>query len=299
MGDEAELFDPQFLSRLRTLFFKLRKRRSLKKKGIQPTVSAGHTREFKDHRHYVPGDDFRQIDWRLFARHERMFIRIFEEIQEFHVHLLIDRSMSMAQPHSTKRLAALRLAIALAYLSLINQHRVSVLSMCEDTRREILPLKGQGHIHNLISHLASMKFAGVTDLENSFRQFRPGRDRRGIVFVISDLFGSSPALSESVIRESVSWPAETHVIHVLDPNEMQPDLEGEMELVDVETGEARRFWLTKREMHRYKIGFDSYVEDVERACMLRQVNYVKWSTGLPFEDLFLTLLSKGSALAGS
>ena len=99
MADDGELFDAKFLGRLRTLFFKLRKRRQLQKRGAQQTPAAGFTREFKDHRHYTPGDDYRAIDWRLYARLDRPFIRIFEEVQEYHVHILLDRSRSMIEPH--------------------------------------------------------------------------------------------------------------------------------------------------------------------------------------------------------
>jgi len=300
MADEtSELFDPKFLSRLRALFFKLRKRRLLKKKGVQPTPAAGFTREFKDHRHYTPGDDFRAIDWRLFARHERMFIRVFEEVQEFHIHILLDRSRSMAEPYGEKRLTGLRLAIALAYLGLIGEHRVSVITLSQDARREMPPIKGQGHIHTLLKHLAGLGFEGVTDLVGSLRQFRPGRDRKGIVFIISDLFGRAPEQSEEALRQARSWPAEIHVIHILDPREMRPELEGELRLADVETNEIRRFWLTRREMAAYEKTFADYRENLERLCMRQQMNYVTWTTDQPFEDMFLALLSRGSALAGA
>ena len=82
MENDTELFDPDFLGRLRTMFFKLRKRRQLKKKGLQNTHVSGFTREFKDYRQYSPGDDYRSIDWKLYARLERMFIRIYEEVQD-------------------------------------------------------------------------------------------------------------------------------------------------------------------------------------------------------------------------
>jgi len=297
MAVDAELFDAKFLGRLRTLFFKLRKRRLLSKKGIQPTPALGVTREFKDHRHYTPGDDYRGIDWRLYARLEKLFIRLFEEVQEFHVHILIDRSQSMAEPYGEKRIIALRLAVALAYLGLISQHRVSIMSLADDCHRELPPLKGQGHIHEVLRRLSELQYGGATDLAGSLRQFRPSRDRRGIAFVISDLFGQAPEQSELALRQAVSWPAETHVIHVLDPREMRPELEGEIRLVDVETGEVRRMWLTRREMVRYRESFEQYLEGVRRACMVRKIDYLPWTTDLTFEDAFLALLSRGSALA--
>ena len=294
----AELFDAKFLGRLRALFFKLRKRRQLKRKGIQNTPAAGFTREFKDRRHYAPGDDFRNIDWHVFARFERMFVRIFEEVQEFHIHILLDRSRSMLEPHPEKRITALRLVVALAYLGLVSQHRVSILSLADDARREMPPLKGQGHIHAVLEHLGRMEFGGVTDFIASLRQFRPGRDRRGIVFIVSDLLGRSPERSGEALKSALSWPAETHVIHILHPEELDPGLKGELQLVDVETEELRRMWLTEREMARYASAFREFIEDLERSCMRRQINYMTWTTDQPFEDMFLEILSRGSALAG-
>ncbi|MHC4202685.1 MAG: DUF58 domain-containing protein [Planctomycetota bacterium] len=294
-----DLFDPEFLGRLRALFFKLRKRRQLKKKGAQAAPTSGFTREFKDHRHYAPGDDFRAVDWRLYARLERLFIRIYEEVQEYHIHILLDRSGSMVEPWAQKRLTALRLAVAVAYLGLVSQHRVSIISLADTARREMPPLKGQGHIHDILKHMAALEFGGVTDLEGSLRAFRPGRDRKGIVFLVSDLFGRSIGSAEEALRHALKWPAETHVIQVIEPHERDPGLEGEFQLSDVETGEARRIWLTKREAARYRESFDGFVENVQRTCMRHQVDYVTWTTAEPFEDMFLHLLMRGSALAGA
>lgn len=316
-GEIEELFDSEFLGRLRGLFFRLRRRRQLKRKAAQATQAAGHTREFKDYRHYVPGDDFRTIDWRLFARLERLFIRIFEEIQEFHVHILIDRSGSMVEPWPEKRRTALRLAVAVAYLGLIAQHRVSILTMAADgspngnggakggsakdggVRRELPPLKGQGHIHEVLRKLASLEFGGQTDLVGSLKSFRPSRDRRGIVFLVSDLFGRSVERAEEAVAQAVSWPAETHVVHVVHPQEARPELEGELRLIDVETDETRRMWLTKREIGRYTQAFGSFCENVSRACTRHEIDYLRWSTDRAFEDAFIQLLSRGSQLAGA
>ena len=299
MTDDTTLFDSGFLERLRSLFYRLRRRKQLQKRGSQQTPSSGFTREFKDHRHYTSGDDYRAIDWRLYARMDKAFVRIFEEIQEFHVHILLDRSLSMADPFSEKRLVGLRLTVAIAYLALLSQHRVSIFSMESDLKRETRPLKGQGHVPQLLSQMANLEFSGVTDLVGSLRQFRPSRDRRGLVFLISDLFGRSPELSAEAVGQSSRWPAETHVIHVLHPNEIQPTLEGDLRLVDVETNEVRRVWMTKRELARYEQAFQQYLADLNRTCMQRQVNYFTWTTDMPFEDTFVNLLSRGSALAGS
>ena len=296
-NNEDEIFDAQFLSRLRKLFLKLRRRRQLRKKGRQSTPSAGFTREFKDRRQYTPGDDFRTIDWRLFARLDKMFIRIFEEVQEYHVYILLDRSRSMREPYPQKRLSALRLTVALAYLALVNEHRVSILTLAEGLRREIPPRKGQGHIHGILRQMATLEFEGVTDLVGSLKQFRPGRDRQGIVFIISDLFGRAPEMSGVAVAQATSWPCETHVVQVLHPLETEPNLEGELQLVEVETDETQRIWFTKRDAMRYREVVDQYLEDLAATCAARQIGYFMWSTDQPFEDMFLNMLAKSHALA--
>lgn len=298
MSREDELFDPRFLGRLRALFFRLRKRRALRRKGVQASPNAGFTREFKDHRHYTSGDDFRTIDWRVFARLERLFVRVFEEVQEFHVHVLIDCSRSMAEPFPEKRVAALRLAAALAFLALASQHRVSLFSLTAKTTRLMPPLKGEGHIHEVLRLLESLEFSGETDLVPALRQLRPARDRRGIVFVLSDLLGSAPERSSEALQHATSWPAETHVIHLLHPREMSPDLEGELQLVDVETNETRRMWLTRRDLDLYAANFQRFVTELEATCMRRQIDYLRWLTDQSFEEAFIGLLMRGSALAG-
>ncbi len=297
--DSEALFDPEFLGKLRALFLRLRKRRQLKKKGIQATPATGFTREFKDFRHYTKNDDYRAIDWRLYARLEKLFIRLYEETQEFHVHIVLDTSESMSSPHREKRLDALKLGVALGYLGLVSQHRVTYYSMAEKVTNPMPPLKGQGNIQKIIDYLSGLEFGGVTDLEACFTGFRPSRSRFGIIFVVTDMFGRDPGSAPEALRRTGSWPGEVHLIQTYHPLEAAPELDGEVELVDVETSETRRMWFTKRERKRYEQAFAAYLDVVERECLSRQVDYLRWPTGQPFEDMFLELLSRGSALAGS
>ncbi|MEM9346452.1 MAG: DUF58 domain-containing protein [Planctomycetota bacterium] len=300
VGDDPseELFDPGFLSQLRSLFFKLRSRQNLTRHGAQPTPATGFTREFKDYRQYTPGDDYREIDWRLYARLEKLFIRLFEEVQEFHVHVVVDTSRSMVDPFGQKRVVALRLAAALSYLALINGHRVSLLKLGDRVEQEFHPLKGQGHVHNLLRRLEGLQFDGVTNLERAMRGFRPARDRKGIVFLLSDMFGQSLEDATEASSAMGRWPVESHVVQVVHPSEASPDLSGELQLLDVETGETRRMWLTKRDIEQYRASFDRFVEEVHQSCARHRINHVRWPTDHAFEEMFLYLLSRGSALAG-
>jgi len=297
--DPSTLFDPEFLGKLRALFLRLRKRRQLKKKGMQSTPATGFTREFKDFRHYTPNDDYRAIDWRLYARLDRLYIRLYEEVQEFHVHVLVDTSASMAEPYSDKRVAALKMAVALSYLGLAGQHRVTLYTMADQVTTAMPPLKGQGNIQKIVERLSAVEFSGTTDLERCFRDFRPSRSRFGIIFLVSDLFGRNPDTASDALGNIASWPGETHIIHTYHEKEREPDLDGEIELVDVETQEKRKMWLMRRERQRYTATFDTFLERVHRGCLARQIDYLGWKTDESFEDTFLELLSQGSALAGS
>ncbi|MDF1823687.1 MAG: DUF58 domain-containing protein [Verrucomicrobiales bacterium] len=293
-----ELFDADFLDRLRALFLRLRKRKQLRRKGLQSTPATGFTREFKDFRHYTPRDDYRAIDWRLYARLDRLFIRLYEEIQEFHVHVIVDTSASMEAPFSEKRSTALKLTVALAYMGLVGHHRVSLYSMGENIGEPPPPLKGQGSLQRVLDFAGGLNFGGVTDLEKCFENFQPSRRRYGIIFVISDLYGTDVDEAQKAIRHASTWPGEVHFIQVHHPDEAKPNLDGEIELIDVETQEHRRLWFTPRDRKRYEERYEKFLTDIEKSCQSRQIDYQRWRTDYPFDELFLDLLSRGSALAG-
>ena len=299
MDADAELLDPAFLDRLRALVVKLRRRRRQRKQGAQQTPVSGHTREFKDRRHYAHGDDYRSIDWRLYARLDRMMVRVFEEVQEFHVHILLDRSASMQAPHAEKRRDALRLAVALGYLTLAGGHRLSLHTLGGgDCRRELPPLKGQGHVHSLIRHAVRIPFGGPGDLGAALGRFRAGGDRRGMVFILSDLLGGDPDATQDALRCVRSWPAESHIVHLLHPLELDPGHDGEVRLADVETGELRRLWLTAADLARYRARIAGWREALRAACAGWQVDWCAWDTQQPFEDQFVGFLARADALAG-
>lgn len=297
--NREELFDIKFLERMRALTLTLRKRRTLMRRGMQSTPATGFTREFKDYRHYTASDDFRAIDWLLYARLEKLFVRLYEEVQELHVHIVVDTSASMAYPYPEKLRQALRFAVALSYLGLAAHHRVSLYSMSETVRQELPPLHGQGNIEKIIQAVTRWECSGFTDLDKCFADFRPSRQRYGIIFVLSDFFGREPSAAAEAVRRAASWPGEAHFVQVNHPLEERPELNGELELADVETGEKRRFWLSKREIKMYMELFQSFVENLSRACASHQINFFRCMSDEPFEERFLDLLTRAHALSGN
>jgi uncharacterized protein (DUF58 family) len=294
--EREDLFDTTFLERLRMLALRLRKRRELMRRGSQSTPATGFTREFKDYRHYTPREDYRAIDWRLYARLGKLFVRLYEETQELNLHIILDTSASMAQPHTEKRRQALRFAVALAYLGLSGQQRVNLHSMCGTVKQELPPLRGQGHMEKIITAVTKLSFSGVTDLERSFQDFAPSRQRYGVIFVLSDFYGRDPETSPDAITRAAVWPGETHLVQIYHPHERQPQLDGEVELAEVETGEKRRFWLTKRDLARYTEAFDTFAEKLATTAATRQIDFLQCRSDEPFEERFLDLLTRGAML---
>lgn len=296
--EREDLFDASFLDRLRVLALRLRKRRQLMRRGAQSSPATGFTREFKDYRHYTPREDYRAIDWRLYARLDKLFVRLYEETQELNLHILLDTSTSMAQPFPEKRRQALRFAVALAYLALSVQQRVSVYSMSDTVHQELPPLRGQGNIEKVIQAVSKLKFDGLTNMKRCFEEYRPSKQRYGIIFVISDFFGHEIGSATEAVARVSAWPGENHFLQIIHPEERQPELEGELELAEVETGERRRFWLTKKDVQRYVETFDAFSENLARECASHRVDFLQISSNEAFEERFLDLLVRGSALAG-
>jgi len=294
--DHDDLFDAAFLDRLRMLALRLRKRRQLMRRGSQSTPSTGFTREFKDFRHYTPREDYRAIDWRLYARLDKLFVRLYEETQELNLHLVLDSSASMARPFDDKRRQALRFTVALAYLGLSSQQRVSLYSMSDTIRQELPPLRGQGSIDKFIQAVTRLNFDGFTDIDRCFESFRPTRQRYGVIFVISDFFGRDVHAARDAVTRAAAWPGETHFLQIIHPEEREPRIEGEIELAEVETGERRRFWFTQRDIRRHAETFDAFVEELSRECASRRIDFMQCGSSEPFEERFLDLLNRGSAL---
>lgn len=296
--EREDLFDASFLDRLRVLALRLRKRRQLMRRGAQSSPATGFTREFKDYRHYTPREDYRAIDWRLYARLDKLFVRLYEETQELNLHILLDTSTSMAQPFPEKRRQALRFAVALAYLALSAQQRVSVYSMSDTVHQELPPLRGQGNIEKVIQAVSKLKFDGLTNMKRCFEEYRPGKQRYGIIFVISDFFGQEIGSATEAVSRVSAWPGENHFLQIIHPEERQPELEGELELAEVETGERRRFWLTKKDVQRYIETFDAFSDNLARECASHRIDFMQVTSHEAFEERFLDLLVRGSALAG-
>src|SRR5271169_4522112 len=191
MGSETTpdkpLLDPEFPARLEQLELVSRKIFLPRMKGERRSKKKGQSVEFADYRNYVVGDDLRFLDWNLYARLDRLFLRLFMEEEDLHFYVLIDNSLSMDFGTPSKLLYAKQIAAALGFIGLVNLDRVVVEAFNDRLTQTMPALRGRRSLWRLLDFLEKIEPAGPSDLTRSLRTFSIKSSGRGIVVLLSDL----------------------------------------------------------------------------------------------------------------
>jgi len=291
-----ELLGPELLERLSRLDVATRRTFAGKMQGERRSKRRGTSVEFDDFRAYTPGDDLRRLDWNVYARLDRLVLKLFKEDEDLSVRILLDASPSMDAGGPTKRLFAARLAFALASIALINMNRVSVSRFGERSSpvpRSLAPLRGRRSIPRVADFILDALHAPRTDGAGDWSPGEPGglvtalrriaSDRpagQGVVVLVSDLLVPGPGelARGRTDRASPRGFAPT-VLHVRAPGELDPEKErdqglvGDLRLTDAESGEGREVTLTPALVDRYRAGVEAYLERVSRACAARGITH--------------------------
>ncbi|MEM9194596.1 MAG: DUF58 domain-containing protein [Myxococcota bacterium] len=290
-SDRGELFDEEFQRRLEYLAIISRRIYAGRTRAERRSRKTGAGIEFADHREYSPGDDFRYLDWKIYQRHGRLLLRLFEEEEDLWVYVIVDTSRSMGFGNPPKIRYAKKLAAALAYISLANLDRVSVLSFTDAMTDRLAPTRGKNRIFKVFEFLRPLEAEGQTSLAASLRTFAAQNKRRGMAILISDLY--DPEGFEAGINTLRYAKFEPYVLHLFDPVEVRPKLHGDVRLVDNETGEVREVTVTPRILDRYARAHDAYRKQIADFCTKKQVSYFPISTDVPFDDAVLSILRRG------
>ena len=231
------LFDEAALRKLEQLTLVADSVRVGVMKGERRSRKRGTSIEFADYRDYSRGDDLRRLDWNVYARLERPFIKLLEEEEDLAVHLLVDNSRSMDwpdDPEQNKLRYALRLCGALGYIALHAGDQVSV-TLLDRERRRWGPYRGRPNSLRLLQFLDAVSAAGETNLNAVLQDYALRGGRPGLLLLLSDML--SPAGYREGLNALLARGYEVGILHVLSPDELQPPLAGDLKLVDVETGE--------------------------------------------------------------
>lgn len=245
---EVTLLDPAFLRRLEGLTLRARRLYIGQQTGSRRTPRRGAGLEFADHRAYVAGDDLRHLDWPLFARLGRPFIKTYEQEQDLPVHLLLDTSRSMAFGEPAKWWAAARLAAALGHVALASLDRVGAAFYDGDGLRLHEPARGQGAFFPLLRFLASARAAGEHG-GGAALKLHAAAARPGLTVVFSDFLDRD---FEALLKPHLHRRHTLVLIQVLAPEELEPQFEGDFELHDTETGVRIDASVGTRELAAYR-----------------------------------------------
>jgi len=317
------LLDPIFLRKLERLRIQARRAFPGTMRGERRSTRRGASVEFRDFRKYEVGDDFRHVDWSIFARLERLMLRQFVEEEDVRIDILLDQSRSMhfGEP-MTKFDFARRAAAALAFLAVSSLDRVGVATFDSDLRSQIRALRGRGHLHSVLSFLEGLSpvreqsepsedgstegerprpqrggvaHRGVAEevrtLSAVIRRYQRSAVRPGILFVISDFLDAGDFRVEMKLLAQRGF--DLNLIQVLAPDELQPQLRGDLMLVDSESGSAREVTVNERVLAAYRSALDAYTTSLASFCRVTGIGYAMVAADVSFEDVLLTNLVKG------
>ena len=289
-GESADvLFDETFLRRLEQLELASRRLTAGRMKGERRSVRRGQSVEFADYRNYAAGDDLRQLDWNVYARLERLFIKLFVEEEDVTVHVLVDASRSMDFGEPNKLRFARRAAGALAYLGLAHLDRVSVAFLGDGRSTSLRALRGKPRVFEVFRFLSGPRPERLTGLAAAARDYAGRLRGRGPLLLISDLL--DPGYLDA-LRDLAGTRCQLSVIHVLSPEELDPDVPPDARLIDNETNAPVEVTGDDDLVERYRTRLAEWQAEIETFVARRGGSYVSVASDLELSDLLFDVLRR-------
>ncbi len=286
----TDLLDGKFMARLDGLDVFSRKILQGKLQGERRSKRRGQGVEFADHRPYVVGDDLRFVDWNVFARLDQLFLKIFLVEEDLTVQLLLDASASSGAGDPPKQLAMKRLAAALGYIGLVNNNRVTISTFADGLTGQVANMRGRNYIQRMADFLLNCECDGPSFFEKACRQLTAGRIGTGVVVVISDFFFKGGY--EEGLRRLISRDYDLYAFQMLSPQELSPELSGDLKLIDVEDLDDAEVTVSAALLDYYKKNLGAYCNDLKAFCRRRGAAYALTNSGEPIEPFILNYLRR-------
>ncbi len=285
----AKVIDGKFLNRLEAAALYVRNNMQGYFGGNHQTHFHGSTVEFADYREYVLGDDIRRIDWNLYSRFEKHYIKLFVDERQMHIQTFLDCSASMQKADENKALYAMRIAAAIGYLSVRNMDRTSIRLIKGDVAEDLCgTITGKNSFFRGIGKFDDLQFKGSTDLEKAIINCPSPGSNNGLTVIISDF------MTESNWKKAVDYllfqKRQVMLIQVLSPEEVDPEYNGRIRLVDLEASDPlddrhMKMKITKSHIKAYKEALKDFIDDIKRFCSSREVDFISVTCDEPIEKL--------------
>lgn len=289
----APLFDAAFLAQLDRLAIITKRAIAGDIQGERRSPRRGSSIEFADFRAYSPGDDFRQIDWNLYARLDKFFLKLFVAQEELTVHLLLDSSRSMDWGDPNKLQYAKRVIGGLGYVALANLDRITLNAFGQDGLLEMPPQRSKRGAVSLFQFLQKLAPGSKTDFAGICRRYARTARNPGPLLLCSDLLDAG---WRDGLQTLLSRRFDITLVHLLAPQEVEPDLEGDLRLVDSETGSPVDLTADLDLLDRYRRSLVAWRDEVGEYCSDHGIAYVPLITSVPVEELLLHLLRQRGIL---
>ena len=289
-----DLLSPEFLLQLERLALLSRRAFRGRTRGERKSPRKGMSVEFSDYRPYGAGDDLRYVDWNIYGRLDRLYLKLFVDEEDLRLHLLLDGSASMSFGEPGKLHYAARLAAALGFVGLASHERVGVAVIRDRMAEGWSPARGRGQLLSLLEFAARLRSEGPTGLSDALVAYALRSREAGLAVLISDLL--DPAGYERGLKALLERRFDVHVVHLLSPEELNPVLAGDLRLTDAETGEIQDFTMDGEAMRSYRERLGEFLESAEGFCRANEISYHRVATDTPVEELVLREL-KGLLLA--
>lgn len=266
-----ELLPPRLLTRLERMELVSRKVFRGRLKGERRSKRKGQSVEFADFRNYVPGDDLRFVDWNLYARLDKLYLKLFLEEEDLHVYFLVDASSSMNFGEPSKFFAAKQVAAALSFVGMCRGDRVRIEFLGRQNKTSPV-LRGRSQLGRMTDFVNSVEPNESFELTDAVKRFCLRASGRGIVVLVTDLMDKQGY--ESALRLLVGQQMDVFVLHMLSPEELNPALTGDLKLVDCEDQDEAEISVSTALIKKYQATLSAFVDQARRFCAQRGMTYL-------------------------
>lgn len=284
----STLLDPEFLHKLEQLELVSRKIFAGRMKGERRSKKRGSSVEFADHRNYSVGDDLRHIDWNVYGRLDRLFLKLFLEEEDLHFYTLLDTSLSMDFGDPTKLHYGKQVAAALSFIGLVNHDRIVIDAFASTLEPGLSGVRGRSQMGRVVKYLEDLQPSGSSNLKAACKQFAIKHPGRGIVVVVSDFLDKHGY--EDALRYLLARDMDIYVVHVLSREEVEPELVGDLRLIDAEDDDVAEVTISAPLLRRYKETLNGFVGGLKDWCVKRNIAYIFTTNHQPFDKLILNYL---------